>query len=81
MDAKVPAEFFVGGAETCRASRTSEATHRIIALFDRPMVLFDAIVEIMIGKTDNGEAQNSLNRLWQGCALGRSSARCRRRPA
>src|SRR5689334_3298386 len=66
---KVLANLIIRGAEPSCPREASKAPHRIIALFDRSMVLFDAIVEVSVGTVDDGEAQDGLDGLWIGRVL------------
>jgi len=47
--AQMVAQFVVGGAEARRCLEGAETTHRVVTLFDAPMVLLDAVVHVPAG--------------------------------
>jgi hypothetical protein len=50
---EVVSEFVERSAETVRESDVSEPPHRVVALLDAPVVLFQAVVEIATVPVDH----------------------------
>jgi hypothetical protein len=61
MDPKELAHFIKSATKACCRGRTSEPTHRVIALLDATVVLLQSIVEIAIGPVEHVTAQSLLS--------------------
>lgn len=46
--AEVVAQFVVGGAEARRPLKGTEAPHRGVALFDAPVILLHAVIQVTV---------------------------------
>ena len=47
--AEVLAEFIEHAAKASSTGKTTEAAHRVVALFDRTVVLLQAVVQVLTG--------------------------------
>jgi hypothetical protein len=65
-EAEELAEFIKCATKTRCRFDISEATHRVVALFDAPMILFQSIVQIRIAAMENVATKCFANRSWIG---------------
>ncbi len=71
-DPKELASFIKSATKACCRGHTSEPTHRVIALLDATVVLFQSIIERAIGPVEHVTAHRLADRSWIGAmAIGR----------
>jgi hypothetical protein len=62
--AKVLAEFIERGTEASGTGERAEAAHRVVALFDRAVVLLEPIIEILTGAMHGLAAHDTADGAW-----------------
>jgi hypothetical protein len=69
VDSKRLANFFIRGAEACCFCGATESAHAVVTLFDNPMILLNAVVQVQLGTMEDAESKHSWNALGKAECL------------